>query len=170
MLGISFETSPHNPVERWSYRTARLVQIRGILLENGRRDLDGRLAVERSSAPQHFVQDDAEGEHIRPVIGRLPTQQFGRQITDRPHDQVRRRPEPLAGRDRVGAWWSCQLGEPEIDNLHPPIGRHQQVFRLEIAMHDPFGVGRCETARDLLRVVERLPLRQRAAIQLPTQI
>ncbi len=34
------------------------------------------------------------------------------------------------------------MRNPEVPDLRPAIGRQQDVLRLDVAMHDPFGVGR----------------------------
>ncbi len=57
-------------------------------------------------------------------------------------------------------------GESEIENLHAAVGGDEQVARLEIAVDDALGVGRCKAGRDLTRVVDRPSEWERAVAQL----
>jgi hypothetical protein len=49
-----------------------------------------------------------------------------------------------------------ELGEAEVQYLHPPIPGEEQVLGLQVAMHDPLLVSSLEAHRDLNRVVEHL--------------
>jgi hypothetical protein len=42
-----------------------------------------------------------------------------------------------------------ELGETEIENLHPTVVRYEEVLWLEIAMDDAFLVSGRQTMRDL---------------------
>ena len=46
-----------------------------------------------------------------------------------------------------------ELGQAEIQDLHPPVLRHEDVLGLQVAMDDPLLVRRCQPVRDLQRVV-----------------
>lgn len=41
------------------------------------------------------------------------------------------------------------LGQPEVQDLHLTFGRHHDVFRLDIAMHNPVFLGSGEGLRTL---------------------
>ena len=56
------------------------------------------------------------------------------------------------------------LGETEVEDLHAPFARDEDVLRLQVAMDDALVVRRGEAARDLGRVVDRLARRQRRAV------
>ena len=58
-----------------------------------------------------------------------------------------------------------QFGEPEVQNLEPPIFREEQVFGLEVAMNDPFFVGGGQPVRDLQGIVQSLADGDRSAAQ-----
>jgi hypothetical protein len=49
----------------------------------------------------------------------------------------------------------CLFGEPEIDNLHAPVARDQDVVGLEVAMDESGGVRGRETIGDLQGEVEQ---------------
>ena len=57
-----------------------------------------------------------------------------------------------------------RLGEPEVENLDPALGRDLDVRRLEIAMDDAALVRRFERLRDLLEDRQRLARRHRPAV------
>ena len=58
-----------------------------------------------------------------------------------------------------------KLCEAEVENLHAAVGRDEQVARLDVAMHHAACVGRREAARDLPRVLSRLPGGQRFSLE-----
>jgi len=58
-----------------------------------------------------------------------------------------------------------QLGQAEVENLHPPIGGDHHVLGLEIAVRDALGVRGGEPLCDGARVLHGLARRQRAAFQ-----
>jgi hypothetical protein len=49
-----------------------------------------------------------------------------------------------------------QLRQPEVQNLHPPVRRHEQVLRLQVPVHDPLRVRRVQTSRPLHRERQNL--------------
>ncbi len=60
-----------------------------------------------------------------------------------------------------------ELRQSEIQDLHPVVVGDEEVFRLEIAMNNPFFVGRSQPVCDLEREVDGLsngqaPLRKRS--------
>ena len=55
-----------------------------------------------------------------------------------------------------------QLRQSEVENLDAIVPGDEHVFRLEIAMRDPFFVRRREAARDLQRILNRLANGDRA--------
>ena len=56
-----------------------------------------------------------------------------------------------------------QLGQAEVEHLHRPAARQEDVGRLDVAMQDAFGVRRVERVGDLRRDVEHQPA-DRAAV------
>src|SRR5919109_465261 len=59
-----------------------------------------------------------------------------------------------------------QLGQSEIEDLHPSVFRDEHVFRFEITMHDAPIMGRGQTRSDLLRITKAAAHRQWALVQL----
>jgi hypothetical protein len=49
-----------------------------------------------------------------------------------------------------------QLGQPEIQHLHLPAWSQENVRRLDIAMHDPLGMRRCQCVRHLDADIKQL--------------
>src|SRR5262249_33929601 len=56
-----------------------------------------------------------------------------------------------------------ELRQTEIEDLHPPVLRHEKVLGLQIPVHDPALVGGGETECDLRGVVDTLPDWERRA-------
>ena len=90
------------------------------------------------------------------MVGRIPPDLLGRHVADGAEDdagagrrgirralfsrsaQVERRPE---------------LGQAEVQDLHPPVPGDEQVLGLQVPVDDPLLVGRGQTVCDLDRVV-----------------
>jgi hypothetical protein len=141
-------------------------------------------ALKRLAARQHFVEHDAEREHVAPLIGRKPFRLLRRHVGRRPEDQARlgrhhaqrRRVRQRSGGSGDGSRQTVatgsrpgglleRLGEPEVEHLHLLVRRDLHVGRLQIAMDDPFLVRRLERLGDLQRDLQRLADRDRAALQ-----
>src|SRR6266540_1086300 len=54
-----------------------------------------------------------------------------------------------------------ELGQAEVEDLHPSVGGDEEVLGLQVAVHDPLLVRHGERRGDLDGVVDRLPQRQR---------
>ena len=110
------------------------------------------------------------------MIDRLTAYLLGRHVAGR----AKHRPGIRRGRDGgtcvvIDAGARRFLGQAEIENLQMAVTEDEQVFRLEIAVDDPAGVGGVQPARDLRghrhgprdrhgpavqRLPQRLPLEQ----------
>ena len=55
-----------------------------------------------------------------------------------------------------------QLGQAEVEDLDPPVLRHEHVLGLQVPVDDPLLVRGGEALGDLHRVVDRLARRDRA--------
>ena len=49
----------------------------------------------------------------------------------------------------------AQFRNAEVEDFDPAVGRHEHVFRFQVAMDDPFRVRRREPARNLDGVLDR---------------
>ena len=58
-----------------------------------------------------------------------------------------------------------QLGDAEVEDLHAPVAREEDVLRLQIAMDDALLVRGGEALRDLQRDVDGLARRKRARVR-----
>ena len=70
-----------------------------------------------------------------------------------------------SGRAGLLATRPRQLGDAEIENLHAPVGRDEQVVGLQVAVDDALVVRGGEPVGNLTRVVDGFAWRQRAVLQ-----
>ena len=89
-----------------------------------------RRQVVREAARQQFVEDDPERIDVGEDPDRIAAHLFGR--------GVGRRHEPEPGQCSLGATAVRleRLGDPEVEQLHRPIGGDEDVRRLDVAMDD----------------------------------
>ena len=149
----------HDAVEAGRDVPVRRGEVRRILPQNRRDRLGRRVAVEGAASRQHLVEDRAEGEQIRPLVGRVSFHLLGRHVAERPHHdaglgagrrcrQVRLLPaRPFGLRE---------LRETEIEDLDPPVPRQEQVLGLQVPVADSLFVRRREALGDLHGVFDRL--------------
>ena len=90
--------------------------------------------VVRRVAGERVVERGAERPDVRGLVGGRPGGHLGREVGRGAGD------EAGLGQRRVG----LRPGDPEVGQLHRPLGRDQHVGRLDVAVHDPRGVGRRE--------------------------
>ncbi len=64
---------------------------------------------------------------------------------------------------RPGKVLCGDAGQAEVEDLGGPLGRQEEILRLDVAVHDPTSVGRGETPRDLGHRVGGLSRRDRPA-------
>ncbi len=162
LLGILLDRVPDDPLEAGRDALVRDGEVRRFFPQDRRHRLGRRVAVERSPAREHLVEDGAEGEDVRPGVGGLALHLLRRHVAERPeHDSrlraARRRRQSRRLGPRLGV---RELGQAEIEDLDAPIVCHEQVLGFQIPMDDPFLVRRGQSVRDLERVVDRLPRRE----------
>ena len=93
------------------------------------------------------------------------THLLGRHVADgAEHDtrMRRRRHRNDCARRRERRLILGQLRQSEVENLDAIVPGNEHVFRLEIAVRDPFFVRRREAARDLQRILSSLANGDRA--------
>ena len=120
-------------------------------MKNGPDALGGGVAGKRRPAGEGFVEDRAEREEIRPFVEDLPFQLLRRHVAERSHDSARPGQGDRRGRAGVGLSLCDEAGDPKVEELRQAIARDHDVFRLDVAMQHPRGVGvnqRLEQAAD----------------------
>ena len=109
-------------------------QRRRRVVHLGQRRRHGRAAVERPTAGEQLVGDDAERVQVRRPGGRLAECLLWRQVV--------RGPEHLAGLGLSGA--VHRTGYPEVGELHGAVRHDEDVRGLDVAVHHPCLVGRAQ--------------------------
>ena len=107
-------------------------------------------------AGQHFVQNDAQGVQVAARVTPLPFDLFRGNVFRRSPrlGELAERQPPRAG---VGS-------DTEIDQLDAVVGVDHDVFRLQIAVHDPVPVDVVERVADLLAAHAHRPLRGKLSV------
>ena len=104
------------------------------------RDLDRGLATEGRASGEHLVEHDAGAVDVGGGRHRLPARLLGRHVPRRADDR---------GGAAVGAALG-QPGDPEIADLDPASIGDEDVGRLDVTVHDVFGVRVLERAAEML--------------------
>ena len=123
---------------------------RRLVLQHGRQELDRVHAAERTLSGRDLEQHHAEGEDVGALVHLLAARLLGGHVVRRADDQaLPRRGEGLESRGRDVVARHGQLGQAEVEHLDPAslVGDHH-VARLQVAVHDPRGVGGGERVGD----------------------
>jgi hypothetical protein len=140
-------------------------QIRRILFEDRGHRVRCRLTVERAASREHLVEHRPERKDVGAMIRGHPADLLRRHVAERAQDDAglrigrRGRQGAQPGQRDVGLG---QLGQAEVQNLHAPVCRDEDVLRLQVAVDDALVVRRGETTGNLDRVLERLAHREGA--------
>src|SRR3989442_1668168 len=86
-----------------------------------------------------------------------------------PHDHTWRRIQRLNSFDAASGRRFFQFGQAEVENLYAPVACHKDVFGLEIAVDDAFGVSCSKAIGDLLGISQRSALSNRTLLELLAQ-
>ena len=124
------------------------------LRQDGLHDGVRVVTLEGAPAGQHFVDDNAERPDVGPAVERPGAGVLRTHVSHRSRERLRVRARRL-----------LNLRDPEIEDLHRPVGKDHDVRRLDVAMDDARLVGVSKSACDLERKGQRLTERQAAAIQ-----
>lgn len=116
-----------------------------------------------------MIQHDTEREHIGPLVDGLAARLFRRGVGDGPDE--------LAHLGQAAGHGLCRDGGPDargdskIYDLGDAVRRHQDIRRLQVAMHDSRRMRRHHAIGDLDRQLEGLlpiqPLRRNPVLQRP---
>jgi hypothetical protein len=137
-----------------------------LAIQDGFESNPGRVAVERTLASGHFVEHHAEGEEVGAGVELFATNLFGGHVAHGAGDHagVSLQAE-CSYRLGGGAVGFGELGETEVENLDPAVVGHEEIFGLEIAVDDAAFVCCAEAVGDLLCVVQRTLLGNKAVLQ-----
>ena len=118
------------------------------------------VSFERLSVRQQFIENDAEGKDVRPLIDFGPLHLLGRHIPRRAD------PHPHAGQPFFGIDRRCfthrrsRFCDAEIHDFDASVAEDFDVLRFDVAVDDQVGVGILEAAADLLGIVQFFPERE----------
>src|SRR5207245_3003284 len=98
-----------------------------------------------------LVEDRAGAENVAGRTGLLAARLLRREISGRPEDRARQ------GQPGYLLVVARETGEAEVEDLQTAVVREEEVFRLQVAVHDAPGVRGREPAGEL----EREPLHLR---------
>jgi hypothetical protein len=122
-----------------------------LLVAYGVRNRVARIAVERTAASNHFIQNNTERKEIRAVVDGLPLGLLGRHV-------ARRTPRCTGVRHLRGTVECCQS---KIEHFRLPAVGHQNVRRLDVAVNDTDIMSHSQCITDLPRKLQRSLYRQR---------
>ena len=109
---------------------------------------------------EHLGEDDAERELIGPAVERRAEQLLRRHVARGADDQS------VQGEARARAQLAgvaLEVRQPEVEDLHAPVGEAEHVLGLEVAMDDALAMGGLESRGEPQRDAERFLARQRSA-------
>ncbi len=155
-------------------RCRGLARLGGIVAQDRGHRLGRRVPVERLPARQHLVENHPERENVGTVIDAQALDLLGRHVVERSHDGARFRgpggtPRQDGSRRRARLLFRGRRlllpGQAEVEDLHVPVLRDEEVLGLQVAVNDPLLVRRREALRDLGCVVDDEVSGDRARIE-----
>jgi hypothetical protein len=166
--GVLPQAPPHHRLHRRRHLRVQRHQARRLVPQDGRQDLRRRQAPKRTTARQKLVKHRPQGKHVGPRPRRLPLHLLGRHVPDRPQEHARRRVLRRRGARGVGVARHqrlLELGQPEVEDLHPAFLRQEHVLGLEVAVDDAPLVSRAQAPGRLQHPAQRLAQRRDPAPQ-----
>ncbi len=180
VVRVLVEASLQDRLELLRNRRGVLEAAERVFRERRAERLDGGGPPEGHLPRQHLEEESSEGEDVGAVVDRRPANLLRRHVPHRSDDDARDREaggglgllQPFEG---DGCLRLHELGEAEVEELHPPVARQEDVLGLQVAVDDAGGVSGREALRDLDRgggddldgerpavepVPERLPLEE----------
>ena len=121
--------------------------------------LDAGRSRERLPPGCRFVEHTAEREDVGAGVHGLARDLLRRHVAGGADDAARLAAAGGEGRrsGEVAAAALSELGEAEVEDLGEAVGRDHEVAGLEVAVHDPCGVGLGEPLGGLREVAEQRP-------------
>lgn len=142
-------------------------QRRRLFVQNGSQRFGRRRLAEGAFGGEHLVQDHAKSKNIAAGISSLTAYLLRRHVTDGPANFAGLTVSSYrggSGGSAVGLGLP-ELGQPEIKDLEASVFREEQVFRLEVPMHDSSVVRRRQPARDFHAGIASLARPHRTATE-----
>ena len=139
----------------------------GLPIDDRGHDLHHGAAPEGPSARDRLVEHRTEGKDVAARVDGAACRLLRRHVVRRAEDDAGLRPSLKRCRQpaRLGALGDFRLGQlrqAEVEDLDVPVAAHHEVFRLQIAMHDPGAVRRRQCRSHLHRNLQRLADRHAA--------
>jgi hypothetical protein len=152
--GALAQAASHHRFKRRRDPVDLRLERRGLVPKDRRQHLGGRPPTEGLPPRHQLVQHRPQGEDVGPRVRGLALHLLGGHVPDRPQENIgrgplrRRRALPVRlVRDES----LMKLREAEVQHLHPPVARQEDVVGLEVAVDDPALVGGAKPPRDLER-------------------
>ena len=124
-------------------------------------------SLKRPRAGRGLVKEYSKREHVGTRVQLPAFDLFGRHVRQGPHHHAVAGAHGGLVLGAAGPRRIVRFGEPEVQHLHAPVGRHHHVARLQIPVHDALvvrgGEGLCEGDRQLQQFRSRQSLRRAAA-------
>ena len=123
---------------------------------------EGRSPPKRPPTIEHLVEHGADAEQVRAGVRGLAMSLLGRHVRQRTGYVFAR----VAFVRQTGPY---PLRDAKVDDLDAAVGDHEDVRGLQIAVHDPAGVGCHQSARDCNRRLDGRTRGERTFAQPPGQ-
>ena len=104
-------------------------------------DRKGRIARERRSPEEHLVEDDPEGVEVAAGVDGPALGLLGREVRGGAHHR--------SGLCQLGLVADHRRCDPEVCDLDVPVGGHEDVAGLDIAVDEPVAVCKSEGCRNV---------------------
>ena len=114
-------------------RRAQAGEVGGVALQPGERGVGVGLAEERHPTGEALVEHEAERVEVGATVELAAAHLLGRQVLGGAHHHV------VAGEVVVGGLEA--LGDAEVGEQHPAVGRDEDVAGLDVAVHEAGAVG-----------------------------
>ena len=132
LVGVLVQAATDHPVENRGCRAEHGAQRRRVVVQHRRDRVRGGGAAEGATTAQRLVEDGPEGEEVRAPVRSQAASLLRREVSQRAHHEAR-------FRVRVGGIAAArprQAGDPEVEDLDPPVRGEEEVVGLEVTVDD----------------------------------